>query len=238
MSAGDGRPQAGTVYFPPAEPGRPEAARVPAAEMRDLPRRRRPARVAGALVVVVLCILGVTTYVSRANHQVPVIMIDATVPGGTVISASDLTTVDVAAGPGVQLIPARQLSQVTGEVARTTMGKGHLLTPSDLASVLPPGPGQLLVPVPVRVVPASGLAPGDHVLAIATPAALGQSGSTAPSAPLITKPVPGVVYAVTFGANEDGNVIVDLIVAAVDGPPLEEQAYTGQIALLVASRSL
>ncbi len=238
MSTGDGRLQTGTAFFPEAEPGRAQAAGGPAAELRDLPRRRRPTRVAAALVVVVLCILFATTYVSRANHQVPVIMIDATVPAGSVITASDLTTADVAAGPGVQLIPARQLSQVAGEVARTTMGKGHLLTPSDLATFLPPGPGQLLVPVPVRVVPASGLAPGDHVLAIATPAALGQSGSTAPSAPLITKPVPGVVYAVSFGPDQDGDIIVDLIVAAADGPPLEEQAYTGQIALLVASRAL
>ncbi len=184
-------------------------------------------------------VLGFANLASRADHRVPVIMVDAAVPAGGVITAADLTTVSVAAGSGVQLIPARQLSQVTGEIAATALPRGQLLAPSDLTTLLPPGPGQLLVPLPVRpsFIPASGLAPGDHVLAIATPAALGQSASSAASAPAITADVPGVVEAVSTAPNSDGYVVVDLLVASSAGAPLEDQASTGQLALLVASRS-
>src|SRR5208282_4217283 len=100
-------------------------------------------------------------------------------------------TTTVAAGPGLQTIPARQLSQVVGLVAATSLRPGTLLASSELTSKLPPSPGQDLVPVAVKPsgLPASGLAPGDQVLVVPTPTAAGGSGA----APVLTQPVPAVV---------------------------------------------
>jgi hypothetical protein len=94
------------------------------------------------------------------------------------------------------------------------------------------------VPVPVRpsTLPASGLFPGDQVLAVATPGAQGQAG-TAGTAPVLTAPVPGVVEKVNAVPDEDGFDVVDLLVPDSGAIGLAEQASTGQIALIVTQRS-
>jgi len=135
--------------------------------------------IALAAALVGVGILGSAELYHRADHQVPVLLVTAQVPAGSVITANDIGTTTVAAGPGVQDIPARQLSQVIGLVAATSLQKGTLLAPSELTSKLAPAPGQDLVPVAVKpsALPASGLAPGDQVLAIATPASSGSGAA-------------------------------------------------------------
>ena len=136
------------------------------------------------------------------------------------------------------MIPGRQLQQVVGHVAATALRPGTLLAASDLTTAQPPRPGQQLVPVAVRpsTLPASGLFPGDQVLAIATPGAQGQAG-TAGTAPVLTRPVPGVVERVDSSPDQDGFDVVDLLVADANAVPLAEQASTAQIALIVTARS-
>jgi hypothetical protein len=136
----------------------------------------------------------------------------------------------------VHTIPANQLSQVVGLVAATTLQPGTLLAPSELTSKLAPGAGQDLVPVAVKPaeLPASGLAPGDQVLAVATPTVSGSSGSGA--APVLQHPVPAVVEAVNTQPDQDGFDVVDLLVASGLGPQVAEQAATGQIALVITHR--
>jgi len=172
----------------------------------------------------------------RADHQVPVLLVTATVPAGSVITASDLGITTVVAGPGVQDIPARQMSQVIGLIAATSLQRGTLLAPSELTSKLTPGPGQELVPVALKpsALPASGLAPGDQVLAIATPAS---SGSGSGAAAVLTQPVPAVVEAVQTLTDQSGQAVVDLLVPASLGPAVAQQAATGQIALVVTHRT-
>ena len=190
--------------------------------------------IALAAALVGVGILGSAELYHRADHQVPVLLVTAQVPAGSVITANDIGTTTVAAGPGVQDIPARQLSQVIGLVAATSLQKGTLLAPSELTSKLAPAPGQDLVPVAVKpsALPASGLAPGDQVLAIATPASSG-SGAAA----VLTQPVPAVVEAVQTVTDQSGQAVVDLLVAASLGPAVAQQAATGQIALVVTHRT-
>jgi hypothetical protein len=99
---------------------------------------------------------------------------------------------------------------------------------------LPPGPGQDLVPVAIKPsgLPASGLAPGEQVLVVPTPATSG-SGAT----PVLTSPVAAVVEAVNAVPDQDGFDVVDLIVVSSEGPPVAEQAATGQVALVVTGRT-
>jgi hypothetical protein len=228
----------GTVFHPEPEPPRngPVPA-VPPGQLRGLPRKRRPGMIALAAALIGAGILASAALYHREDRQVPVLMVTASVPVGSVITSADVGTTTVAGGPGLQTIPARQLSQVIGLVAATSLRPGTLLAPSELTSKLPPGPGQDLVPVAVKPsgLPASGLAPGDQVLVVATPTAAGSSGSGA--APVLTSPVAAVVEAVNTVTDQDGFDVVDLLVASSNGPPVAEQAATGQIALVITSRA-
>jgi SAF domain-containing protein len=239
MTAGEPGAGFGTVYHPEPElaPNGGEAP-VTLGQLRSLPRRRRPGMIALAVVLVGAGILASAALYQRQNHQVPVILVASAVPAGSVITSADLVTTSIAAGPGVKDIPARQLSQVTGLVAATALRPGTLLAPSDLTTSLPPPPGEVLVPIGVKpsVLPASGLAPGDHVLVVATPGTPGGSGSGS-AGPVLTAPVAGVVEAVTTVPDQDGFDVVDLLVAAKTGPDVADQASTGQIALIVTRRT-
>jgi hypothetical protein len=226
----------GTVYHPEPEPTRngPVTAVTPG-HLRGLPRRRRPGMIALAAALIGVGILASAALYHRADHQVPVLLVTATVPAGSVITASDLGITTVVAGPGVQDIPARQMSQVIGLIAATSLQRGTLLAPSELTSKLTPGPGQDLVPVALKpsALPASGLAPGDQVLAVATP----PSGGSGSGAAVLTHPVPAVVEAVGTTTDQNGDDVVDLLVAAGLGPAVAGQAATGQIALVVTHRT-
>jgi hypothetical protein len=227
----------GTVFHPEQEPPRngPPPAAAPS-QLRGLPRKRRPGMIALAAALIGAGILASAALYHREDHQVPVLMVTASVPVGSVITSSDISTTTVAAGPGLQTIPARQLSQVVGLVAATSLRPGTLLAPSELTSKLPPGPGQVLVPVAIKPsgLPASGLVPGDQVLVVPTPAAGGSSGG---AAPVLTGPVAAVVDAVNGFTDQDGFDVVDLLVTTANGPLVAEQAATGQIALVVTSRT-
>jgi hypothetical protein len=236
MSGSDPGLGFGTVYHPDPEP--PRNGPVPAAshaQLRGLPRKRRPGMIALAAALIGAGILASAALYNREDHQVPVLMVTAAVPVGSLITSADVGTTSVAAGPGLQVIPARQLSQVVGLVAATSLQPGTLLAPSELTSKLPPARGQVLVPVAVKPsgLPASGLAPGDQVLVVATPS--GSSGSGA--APVLTSPVAAVVQAVNAVPDQDGDDVVDLLVTSSNGPSVAEQAATGQIALIITSRA-
>ncbi len=242
MSGSDPGLDFGTVFHPEPEPARNGPVRAaargqPHGQLRGLPRRRRPAMIALAAALIGVGILASAALYHRENHQVSVVMVTAPVPVGAAITSADVGTTTIAAGPGLQTIPSRQLSQVVGLVAATSLRPGTLLVPSEVTGKLSPGPGQDLVPVAVKPsgLPASGLAPGDQVLVVATPAAAGGSGSGA--APVLTQPVPAVVEAVNGVTDQNGFDVVDLLVTSETGPAVAEQAATGQIALVVTHRA-
>lgn len=235
-----GGPAAGTAYHPEIEPEYNGSRHRPyaAGQLAKLPRRRRPGMIALAVALVGLGVLASAAVYGATSLRVPVIVLTANVPVGTVITASDLGTASVSVGPGVQVIPARQMSQVVGQVAGTSLHAGMLLTASELTTVRPPGPGEVLIALPIKpsFIPASGLGTGDRVLIEATPGAQGQSGSSSGAAPL-SSPVAGVVEAVNLAADSDGFDVVDVLVARGSGDAVAAQASTGQIALIVVKRA-
>ncbi len=186
---------------------------------------------AGAGVVVSAAIY------QRADHQVAVVMVTQPVPVGAVITAADVATASVIVGPGIQVIPAAQIGQVSGEIAAVALRPSTLLAPSDLTTLQPPSPGQELVTAPVKpyALPASGLMAGDHVLIVATPGQQGQAGSSG-SAPSLGAPVPAVVEAVNNLPDQDGFVVVDLLVTDASAAAVASQVSTGQFAVIVTRR--
>ena len=199
-----------------------------------LPGQRRRSMLALGLVLAGLGALAGAWVFTSFSHRVTVLALTRNVPAGTRITAADLAPEAVSVSTGVKTIPARQQSEVTDEVTAVGLVAGTLLAPADLTSALVPGPGQQLVPVALRTsqLPASGLAPGEQVLVIATPGAAGQAGSAQSGQPPLTYQAAATVYQVS-PPDESGEVVADLLVAAADGPPIAEQDSTGQIALIV-----
>ena len=236
MSGIDPGPGLGTTFQPELGQGGNGAA-PRAGQLRGLPRRRRPAMIALAVALIGAGILASAALYHQANHQVPVLLVTAAVPAGTQLTAADVGTTTVAAGPGLHTIPAQQLNQVIGLVAAVSLRPGTLLASSELTTSLPPGKNQVLVSLPLKPqsIPASGLQPGDHVLVAGTPGYQGQSQSSGGPTGL-TQPVPGVVEAVDAAPDQDGFDVVDLLVAPSAGIELAKQESTGQIELIVTSR--
>jgi hypothetical protein len=240
MSDPRGQGPFGTVYFP--EPDtvavQPGDGRARPSQLMPLPRRRRPMMIAAAALLVGLGILISVALYQRVDRQVQVLVVQRDIAAGSVITASDLGTASIAA-TGVSDIPVQQRSQVIGLVAASALHPGMLLAASDLVTSLPPPPGQVLVGVSLRpsALLASGVLPGDHVTLVATPGIIGEnsSGGT-PNDSLIT-PVAGVVQAVDTTPNQDGDVIVDVLVPAGAGAAVLQQDSTGQIGLMVTKQA-
>jgi hypothetical protein len=186
---------------------------------------------AGAGVVVFAAVY------QRADHQVPVVMVTRSVPAGSVIISADLASTTVNVGRGVQVIPAAQIGQVSGQIAAVALRPATLLAPSDLTASQPPAPGQELVAAPAKpyTLPVSGLVPGDHVLIVATTGQQGQGGSSVSSQSL-GGPVPAVVEAVNIVPDQDGFDVVDLLVSDTNAVAVASQVSTGQFALIVTKR--
>lgn len=194
--------------------------------------------IALAVALIGLGILASASVYAATNLRVPVLVVTANIPAGGVITASSVGTADIAVSTGVQTIPASQLSQVVGQIAGTALHPGMLFTSAEIATVRPPGPGQVLVPLPVKpsILPASGIEPGDHVIVEATPGSQGQPGSSS-AAPVLPSPVPGIVEGVSLATDADGYDVVDILVAKQSGDAVAAQASTGQIALIVTKRA-
>jgi hypothetical protein len=193
--------------------------------------------VAAALLVGLGILISVAMY-QRVNHQVQVLVVQQDVGPGSVITSADLGTASIAAS-GVSDIPAQQRSQVVGLVAASALRPGMLLAPADLVTSLPPAPGQVLVGISVRpsALLAGGIVPGDHVVLVATPGIIGENSSQgSPNDSLVT-PVAGLVQAVNATPNQDGDVVVDVLVPAGAGAAVLEQDSTGQIGLIITKQA-
>ena len=216
---------------------RPDGTRRPApppAAPGPVPRQRRRSVLALGVVLAGTGALAGAWAFTAAVHRADVLAVARDIPAGTRITAADLAPVPVSAS-GLTVIPARQETQVTGQIAAVPLRAGSLLVPADLTTALVPGPGQQLVPVALKAsqLPASGLAPGEQVLVIATPGAAGQPASGSGQAPL-TQDVPATVDRVT-APDGSGTVTADLLVAAGQGPAVAQQDSTGQIALVITT---
>lgn len=197
-----------------------------------VPRQRRRSILALGVVLTGLGVLAGAWTFTSFSHRVEVLAAARNLPAGTRITAADLAPVAISGG-GIKVVPARQEAQVTGQAAAVAIPAGSLLVPADLTTAPVPAPGQQLVPVALKAsqLPAGGLIPGDQVLVVATPGAGGQAASAAGQQPL-TQAVPATVYQVS-APDDSGTVVVDLLVAAGQGPAVAQQDSTGQIAVVV-----
>lgn len=229
-----------TVYFPELDTVAVQAAdgRARPTRLTPLPRRHRPMMFVAAAVLIGLGILISVAIYQRVNRQVQVLVVQRDVAAGSVITAADIGTASIAAS-GITYIPAQQRSEVIGLVATGALHPGMLLAAADMVTSLPPPAGQVLVGISLRpsALLASGVVPGDHVILVATPGVIGENSSSGSPNSNMTAPVAGVVQAVDAMPNQDGEVVVDVLVPADVGVEVLQQDSTGQIGLIITKQA-
>ncbi|NMR19228.1 SAF domain-containing protein [Cellulomonas fimi] len=190
--------------------------------------RRRPAVMVGGVVLVIFGALVAAWFVAAAGDRASVLRLARDVPYGAMLTAQDVTPVEVAVDPAVGTVPAQEADRVVGMVAGTDLVAGSLLAPGQVTPVGPPGPGEVLVPLALDAarMPAGGLRPGDRLLVVDTPPADADPPESSPR----TFDV-GVVRVGTADLN--GLVVVDVVVAEGEGPAVAARAATGRFALLL-----
>lgn len=93
----------------------------------SLPRRRRPALLAGGVVLAILGALSSLWLVNATAQRRPVLVMARTVAMGSTVSAADLAVTEVSSDPGVSTVAAARRGELLGQVARTELVAGSLL---------------------------------------------------------------------------------------------------------------
>lgn len=183
-------------------------------------RRRRSRRL--LLVAVVLVVLaglaGVLAY-RQVTDRVSVVGLARAVLAGQTIQAADLRELQLPSDSGLATVAWSELDRVVGLEATTDLGANTALSPDELTAVRPPGPGEALVGLslaPGRA-PVSELVVRDEVLVIAAEGA-------APVRATVARP---------GRADDDGRVVVDLVVAEAAAADLARAAVDDRTVLVL-----
>ena len=199
------------------------------------PRRWTAKGLAAAVIFVVLGGLVVMFGVASFTKRDTVLVVAKTVPVGSTIDASDVTTAKITSDPALTPIPGGERDTVIGKVALVDLKPGTLFTRDELGTSDGFTTGQVLVALPLKQgqFPARGLAAGQSVLVVATP---GSSSNSAGPPDGTTTPGGGTKAVVTeVGATDasTGVTVLDVRVAANAGVPLAQLASTGNAAVIL-----
>jgi hypothetical protein len=208
----------------------------------------------GALLAVLAVLLGGLVSLSAAKlmtAHTTVLVVAKSVPVGSVISDSDLTTAQMTRDPHLSPILAADRVQVVGKIATVALSPGELVTLSQIGTSDGFVRGQLLVALALKEgqFPIRGLVAGDHVLVVATPGTNGTAAATsslpngtptdgtASSSPgVVSTTSTGIEATITDVGSRDATTqitVVDVRVATADGVPLAQLASTGNLALVL-----
>ena len=192
-------------------------------------RRVRPGLLGLAVLLIALGGLGSAFAVTSVRATGSYLAVARTIEVGSVLSADDLVSVQVAGGQGLDPVPANQLADVVGMRAAVSLTPGTLLTMAQLTDepLLGPGQQQLALGLRAAQVPAPKLRPGDEVLLVSTPRD-DSSGGSSGGATRFTATVTDAVS--TEGRDE---VVVYLALAVRDVPAVVALAAQDRIALVL-----
>lgn len=190
--------------------------------------RRRPALIGLGIALAILGGLTSWYLASQAGHTVAVLETKTDIARGTTISATDLTTLEVAGGQNVSAFTADQAKQVIGQVATVDLPTGSLVTKSNVGEGLAITAGKSIVGVALGAaqMPTYPLAAGDTIRIVDTPVAQGEPPATTPQAFKAT------VFTTKY-VEKTNQWIVDLIVPTGQAADIAARAATGRIALVV-----
>ena len=193
--------------------------------------RRPPSFVIGLAVAVVA--LGVFVFLTpRTTRPASVLTLRDSVAAGQSISAGDLRVVSLSVPRGVKVVPASQEPSVVGEVARSDLSPGTLLSPGSYGSTT----GQWSE-VGVSIKPGQyppGLAAGEVVEAVVGPVPGGATPALVPAGTVLA-PTAHVVSVIS-GTGSPGTAMVALDVPPAEALALAEIGAADQVLLVVVQR--
>ncbi|MFV2083821.1 SAF domain-containing protein [Micromonospora sp. LOL_021] len=189
-------------------------------------RRVRPGLLGLAVLLIALGGLGSAFAVTSVRATGSYLAVARDVSVGTVLSADDLVTVQVAGGQAIKPVPASQLDQVVGLRAAVALVPGSLLTPAQLTNEPMIGPDQQQIAVGLRAdqVPARQLNPGDKLILVGTPTRNASENA-------VTRFDATVI---DVAADDRSGVIAYLALAARDVPAVVVLAAEDRIAVVLA----
>jgi hypothetical protein len=190
--------------------------------------RRRP-------ILIALCILFVTVGALLAGwlttvvgHTQPVVAVRVTVARGETITQNDLVVVSISPDPSLKTVPGADLPSLVGQRAAFDLPAGGLVTNNSVTNASIPAAGQSLVGVSLTPaqLPAQPLRSGDKVRVVTTPRQQDDPPSSVP-------PAVSATVVSTRSVGDNGQVVVDVTVPAVDAATLAATAATGRVALIL-----
>ncbi|MFY1653509.1 SAF domain-containing protein [Solwaraspora sp. WMMB762] len=189
-------------------------------------RRVRPGLLGLAVLLIALGGLGSAFAVTSVRATGSYLAVARDVSVGTVLSADDLVTVQVAGGQAIKPVPASQLDQVVGLRAAVALVPGSLLTPAQLTNEPMIGPDQQQIALGLRAdqVPARQLNPGDKLILVGTPTRNASENA-------VTRFDATVI---DVAADDRSGVIAYLALASRDVPAVVVLAAEDRIAVVLA----
>ncbi|MDG4774160.1 SAF domain-containing protein [Solwaraspora sp. WMMD792] len=189
-------------------------------------RRVRPGLLGLAVLLIALGGLGSAFAVTSVRATGSYLAVARDVSVGTVLSADDLVTVQVAGGQAIKPVPASQLDQVVGLRAAVALVPGSLLTPAQLTNEPMIGPDQQQIALGLRAdqVPARRLNPGDKLILVGTPTRNASENA-------VTRFDATVI---DVAADDRSGVIAYLALASRDVPAVVVLAAEDRIAVVLA----
>lgn len=210
------------------EPGAEQPVIPAAATGSPVRQRRRPALIALGIALIIVCGLGAYWLVDRLSTTSQVVVAAVDVPEGKVLTAQDLTVIDVNVPGGTAVIAGGELSTLVGQRTSAPLEQGALISPSEVSADSFPAAGSAVVGVKVNAgqIPTADVDPGDPIRIIGTP----REGDDPPGgdAPVIT----GTIQAVS-SPTVDGALIVDVLVSDDQAATLASLAATGRISIIL-----
>ncbi|WP_345580278.1 SAF domain-containing protein [Nonomuraea rosea] len=201
-------------------------------KMLPQPRqRRRSSLVLGTLVVAGGAALAAHT-INGLSDRESVLVMTRDVALGQPFTAENVATAMVGRDQIVATVRGQDLKQVIGMRAASDLMTGTLLQPRMVTGQVTPVGDQQLIPVAVKPsrLPARGLRPGDRLLVVLRP-----DGQTVSDGEQSSVGIEAVVDH-TKGPDNDGLMVVDVLVNKSDGPKLAPLAADGQVALVLNPR--
>ena len=204
--------------------------------------RRNSALIAVGVLLMVGCGLIAAVLQMRATSKTAVLAVAHQIPAGQVVQSSDLSTVEISGGGGLNAVAASDRATVVGKTAAVSLMPGTLVTRSQLALNTSVTKGKVVIGLALKPgqVPTSHLKAGDDVLVVATgPAAqlaageTGSAGNNTPQGAVLVRRAR--VFGVDGGSRISDNTSVSILIDETDAPAVAAAGSAGQVTLVLQS---
>lgn len=192
--------------------------------------RRKPMLIALGIALVLVGGLGAWWITSQTAKIVAVLQVSANVDRGQIITAENLTTLNIGSGQDTDAYLATDADEVVGQTALVDLPDGSILTPANTgdAITVPEGDSIVGLELDASRLPSRTLTAGDSIRVVETPTEQGDPPIETP------RTFKGTVF--TSKYNPDKDVwLVDIIVSAPSSADVASRAATGRVALVLDS---